>query len=64
MPSLISDEMLRAFAVEAAPEEVGSALRGRYEGLIDRVASLYLPFAPGERDDFWRATVASVGTAR
>jgi probable F420-dependent oxidoreductase len=59
MPALISDEMLRAFAVEAAPEEVGSALRERYEGLIDRVA-LYLPFAPGERDDFWRATMASV----
>jgi probable F420-dependent oxidoreductase len=63
MPNLISDEMLRAFAVEAAPEEVGSALRGRYEGLIDRVA-LYLPFAPGERDDFWRAAVASVRAAR
>jgi probable F420-dependent oxidoreductase len=63
MPELITDEMLRAFAVEAAPDEVGPALRDHYEGLIDRVA-LYLPFTPGERDDFWRATVASVHATR
>ncbi len=58
MPSLITDEMLSAFAVEAAPDEVGPALKERYEGLIDRVA-LYLPFVPGERDEFWRAVVES-----
>jgi probable F420-dependent oxidoreductase len=58
MPNLITDEMLNAFAVEAAPDEVGSVLAERYEGLIDRVA-LYVPFVPGERDDFWRATIAS-----
>ena len=59
MPGLITNEMLDAFAVEAAPDEVGPALKERYEGLIDRVA-LYLPFVPGERDDFWRAVVGSV----
>jgi probable F420-dependent oxidoreductase len=58
MPALITDEMLHAFAVEAAPDEIGPALKERYEGLIDRVG-LYLPFAPGERDDFWRAVVES-----
>ncbi|HEX2728232.1 MAG TPA: LLM class F420-dependent oxidoreductase [Rubrobacteraceae bacterium] len=58
MPSLITDEMLTAFAVEAAPDEVGPAMKERYEGLIDRVA-LYIPFVPGERDDFWRAVVES-----
>jgi probable F420-dependent oxidoreductase len=63
MPQLITDEMLRTFAVEAAPEEVGSALRDRYEGLIDRVA-LYLPFVPGEQDAFWSATIESVRAAR
>ncbi|HET7478523.1 MAG TPA: TIGR03617 family F420-dependent LLM class oxidoreductase [Rubrobacteraceae bacterium] len=62
MPSLITDEMLTAFAVEAAPDEVGPALKERYEGLIERVA-LYIPFVPGERDDFWRATVESVHAA-
>ena len=58
MPALITDEMLAAFAVEAAPDEIGPALEDRYEGLIDRVA-LYLPFVPGERDEFWRAVVES-----
>jgi alkanesulfonate monooxygenase SsuD/methylene tetrahydromethanopterin reductase-like flavin-dependent oxidoreductase (luciferase family) len=56
MPALMTDEMLHAFAVEAAPDEIGLALKKRYEGLIDRVA-LYPPFVPGERDDFWRAVV-------
>ena len=59
MPGLITDEMLRAFAVEAAPEEVGPALKERYEGLIDRVA-LYVPFVPGERDEFWQAAIDAV----
>jgi probable F420-dependent oxidoreductase len=59
MPGLVTDEMLRAFAVEAAPDEIGSALKERYEGLIDRV-SLYLPFVPGERDDFWQAALDAV----
>ena len=53
MPALITDEMLAAFAIEAAPDEIGPALKVRYEDLIDRV-SLYLPFVPGERDEFWR----------
>jgi probable F420-dependent oxidoreductase len=56
MPDLITDEMLAAFAVEAAPDEIGGALKERYDGLIDRV-SLYLPFVSGERDEFWRAVV-------
>jgi probable F420-dependent oxidoreductase len=58
MPALITDEMLAAFAIEAAPDEIGRALRERYEGLIDRVA-LYLPFVPGERDEFWQTVVES-----
>src|SRR5215211_2981291 len=63
MPKLITGEMLDAFCVEAAPEEVGPTLEERYEGLIDRVA-LYTPFVPDERDDFWRATIESVHAAR
>jgi probable F420-dependent oxidoreductase len=58
MSALVTDEMLAAFAVEAAPDELGPALKERYEGLIDRVA-LYLPFVPGERDGFWRMVVES-----
>jgi probable F420-dependent oxidoreductase len=59
MPKLITDEMLHTFAVEAAPDEVGPALKERYEALIDRIA-LYLPFIPGEKDDFWREMVETV----
>ena len=59
MPGQITDEMLHAFAIEAAPDEIGAALKERYEGLIDRVA-LYMPFVPGEKDDFWQAAVESV----
>jgi alkanesulfonate monooxygenase SsuD/methylene tetrahydromethanopterin reductase-like flavin-dependent oxidoreductase (luciferase family) len=59
MPNLITDEMLRTFTVEAAPDEVGPALKERYEGLMDRVA-LYVPFVPGEKDGFWRKTIEAV----
>ena len=63
MPSLIPDEMLRAVVVEAAPDEIGPVLKERYEGLIDRVA-LYLSFVPGERDEFWQATIDAVHGSR
>jgi probable F420-dependent oxidoreductase len=58
MPALITNEMLTAFAVEAAPAELGTALGDRYDGLIDRVA-LYIPFVEGERDEFWREVIGS-----
>jgi hypothetical protein len=37
--------MLRAFAVEAPPDELAAALRERYAGLLDRIA----PYAALER---------------
>lgn len=57
MPREITDDMISAFAVEAAPDELGAALRERYEGLIHRV-SLYTAFEPGENEDFWRAVLS------
>jgi probable F420-dependent oxidoreductase len=59
MPARITDEMLAMFAIEAAPDEVGPALRERYDGLIDRVA-LYLPFVTGEHEEFWQKVVESL----
>jgi probable F420-dependent oxidoreductase len=53
MPALVSDEMLAAFAVLATSGELASALRQRYAGLADRLG-LYLPFVPGQRDNFWK----------
>jgi probable F420-dependent oxidoreductase len=58
MPDLVTDEMLQAFAVEAAPDELRSVLEERYEGLIGRVA-LYVPFRPGEQNGFWRAVLGA-----
>ena len=59
MGALIDDRMLATFALEAEPDALGTALRERYSGLVDRV-SLYLPFVPGERDAFWRATAEAL----
>lgn len=59
MPEVVSDEMLAAFAVVAAPEDVPAALRARYTGLADRI-SLYSSFAPGESDDFWRRLITEM----
>jgi probable F420-dependent oxidoreductase len=59
MPALVTDAMLAAFAIKAAPDDIGSALKERYTGLIDRV-TLYIPFVPGQRDAFWQTVVESV----
>ena len=50
--------MLAAFAIEAAPDEIGQAPEDRYDGIIDRV-TLYIPFVPGQRDAFWQTAVES-----
>jgi len=58
MPGLINHEMLETFAVVAAPDELPERLKARYAGKIDRLG-VYLPFAPGERDDFWGGLIRS-----
>lgn len=60
MPVQISDEMLETMAVVCEPEGLAAAMQARYAGLIDRLA-LYLPFVPGERDEFWRRLVLDDG---
>jgi probable F420-dependent oxidoreductase len=54
MSGLIDDEMLGTFAVVADPDGLAAALRARYRDLANRV-TLYRPFRPGDRDDFWRS---------
>lgn len=61
MPALVNDEMLDAFAIEAPPERLGRALRQRWQGLLGRMF-LYVPFVPGEQDEFWRTLVSQVVT--
>jgi hypothetical protein len=62
MPSLITQEMLETFAVVATPDDLGGALRARYQGLADRL-TLYLPFSPGDRDAFWSRLAADLHDA-
>jgi hypothetical protein len=59
MAEQITQEMLEAFAVVCKPEELGSALLERYQGLVDRLA-LYLPYVPGQRDPMWSSLVRSL----
>jgi probable F420-dependent oxidoreductase len=55
MPMLITDEMLEEFVTYAdSAVELTSALQKRYEGVVDRL-TVYTPFVPGEKDEFWRA---------
>jgi probable F420-dependent oxidoreductase len=57
MPALVSDEMLSAFAVVAAPEEAPHRLLERYGGLSERIA-LYTPYLPAQRDAFWKNLIS------
>ncbi len=57
MPGLISDDMLKEFvALADTPAELAAALKERYTGIADRL-TLYIPFVPGEKDDFWRTLI-------
>ena len=53
MPMLITDEMLNEFCLVTDEKELASGLKKRYSGIADRL-TLYSPFVPGERDEFWR----------
>jgi probable F420-dependent oxidoreductase len=59
MPALISEEMLSTFAVVADAASLPAALSERYQGLVDRLA-IYIPFVPGERDEFWKGLIQGV----
>ena len=53
MPMLITDEMLDEFCLVTDEENLASELKKRYEGVADRL-TLYSPFVPGERNEWWR----------
>jgi alkanesulfonate monooxygenase SsuD/methylene tetrahydromethanopterin reductase-like flavin-dependent oxidoreductase (luciferase family) len=53
MPLLVTDEMLNEFCLVTSPDKLASQLKERYDGIADRL-TLYSPFVPGERDEFWR----------
>ncbi|KAA3646263.1 MAG: TIGR03617 family F420-dependent LLM class oxidoreductase [Chloroflexi bacterium] len=57
MIDLITDEMLAEFATIADTADLAAALKERYAGIANRI-TVYVPFVPGERDDFWKQVVA------
>jgi probable F420-dependent oxidoreductase len=56
MPAQITDGMLEHFCVSASPEELASAIKTRYTGLLDRI-TLYTPFEPGQDMEKWSELV-------
>jgi probable F420-dependent oxidoreductase len=62
MPALITDEMLETFAVLAKPEQLPEELEARYRGFVDHL-SIYLPYQPGDRDEFWNGLVTTIKSA-
>jgi len=52
MPMRITDEMLSEFCVVMDESSLASELKKRYHGIADRL-TLYTPFVPGERDEWW-----------
>ena len=59
MGNLIDDEILETVGVVAPPGELGTTIRERYQGLADRL-TLYTPFNPGERDEFWKNLITEI----
>lgn len=45
----VTDEMVDEFCISGPLDEIGTKLRTRYDGLLDRV-SLYFPYRPGQND--------------
>ena len=56
MPMLITDEMLSEFCLVTEENKVADELKKRYEGIADRL-TIYTPFVPGEKDEWWRKLV-------
>jgi probable F420-dependent oxidoreductase len=58
MFSLVTDEMLETFCLVTEAESLPAKLKERYSGIADRL-TLYTPFVPGEKDDFWKVMTKS-----
>jgi probable F420-dependent oxidoreductase len=57
MPMLITDEMLNEFCLVTEEDKLPGELKKRYKGIAGRLV-LYIPFVPGEKDDWWRKLTA------
>ena len=61
MPMLITDKMLNEFCLVTSPEKLADELTTRYDGIADRL-TLYTPFLPGVKDEFWKKITNSFTT--
>ncbi len=59
MPGLVSDAMLDEFCLVTDEAQLPQALKERYDGIADRL-TIYTPFVPGQRDEFWRRLAAQL----
>lgn len=62
MASKINDDVLETFAVVASPQDLGRALKERYQGLADRIIP-YTPYQPGTQDSFWESLISEAKQA-
>ena len=53
MPMLITDQMLDEFCLVTSSAKLADELKSRYDGIANRL-TLYSPFVPGEKDEFWK----------
>jgi len=56
MPMLITDEMLSEFCLITSQDNLASDLKKKYQGIADRL-TLYTPFVPKEKDEWWKKLV-------
>ena len=59
MPGLFANEMLEEFCLITDVSRLAQDLQARYRGVATRI-TLYNPFLPGERDEFWRRLTESI----
>jgi probable F420-dependent oxidoreductase len=53
MPMLITDKMLDEFCLMTSQDNLADDLKKRFGGIADRL-TLYTPFVPKEKDEWWR----------
>jgi probable F420-dependent oxidoreductase len=52
MPMLITDKIITEFCLVTEENKLADELKKRYDVIADRL-SLYTPFVPGEKDEWW-----------
>jgi probable F420-dependent oxidoreductase len=58
MPMLITDEILNEFCLITEEDRLAGELKRRYDGIADRL-SVYVPFVPGDKDEWWKRLAMS-----